>query len=60
MYAGPGRITLFREEYDVAMSEQTKSNTVMKHYIKPIHEFIYTERIPHLRLLFQARGVLKG
>jgi hypothetical protein len=48
MYAGQRRTTLLGEEYDVSMSEQIKSNTIMKHYIKPIRDFMYTQGIPHL------------
>jgi hypothetical protein len=48
MYAGRGRTTLLGKNYDVTMSEQIGSSTVMKHYIKPIRDFMYTQGIPQL------------
>ena len=57
MYAGQGRTTLLGKDYDVTMSEHIKSKTVMKHYIKPIRDFMYTQGIPHLiRCLEQRPG----
>ena len=57
MYAGQGRTTFLGKEYDVTMSEQIKSKTVMKHYIKPIRDFMYTQGIPHLiRCLDQGQS----
>ncbi len=60
MYAGYDRTDLLGTEYDVTMSPHIGTDTGMKHYIKPIREFMYTEGIPHLRSMFQARGMLKG
>jgi len=57
MYAGRGRTALLGKRYDVTMSEHIDSNTVMKHYIKPIRDFMYTQGIPHLfRCLEQIPG----
>jgi hypothetical protein len=60
MYAGQGRTTLLGEEYDVTMSEQIKSKTVMKHYIKPIRDFMYTQGIPHLIRCLEQRPSSQG
>jgi hypothetical protein len=56
MYAGQGRTTLLGKEYDVTMSEHIKSRTVMKHYIKPIRDFMYTQGIPHLSRCLEQRA----
>jgi hypothetical protein len=48
MYAGEARATFLSEPYDVNLSAEIAPNAVMKHYIKPIRDFIYTSGIPHL------------
>jgi hypothetical protein len=48
MYAGEERTTFLSEPYNVNISAEIEANAVMKHYIKPIRDFIYTQGIPHL------------
>jgi hypothetical protein len=48
MYAGASRTAFLSETYDVSLSAEIEPNAVMKHYIKPIRDFIYTSGIPHL------------
>jgi hypothetical protein len=59
MYAGEERTVLLGEEYDVTMSAKIEPDSVVKHYIKPIRDFMYTEGIPHLRSLSEAGRMLK-
>jgi hypothetical protein len=48
MYAGKGRTKFLSEPYDVSMSASIAPEAVMKHYIKPIRDYIYTQGIPSL------------
>jgi hypothetical protein len=48
MYAGEARTTFLSEPYDVDLSAEIQPNAVMKHYIKPIRDFIFMSGIPHL------------
>jgi hypothetical protein len=48
MYAGRERTVLLGEGYDVTMSAHIEANTVAKHYIGPIRDFLYMEGIPYL------------
>ena len=48
MYAGEARTKFLSEPYDVSLSAEIDPNALMKHYIKPIRDFIYTSGIPHL------------
>jgi hypothetical protein len=59
MYAGRGRTTFWGKEYDVSSSPEIDPGIVLKHYIKPIREFIYTDGIPHIRAKLEARGVFR-
>jgi hypothetical protein len=54
MYAGEERTVLLGKEYDVTMSAKIEPDSVVKHYIKPIRDFMYTEGIPRLRSLSEA------
>jgi hypothetical protein len=56
MYAGRDRTVFWGKEYDVSASPEIDLSIVVKHYIKPIREFIYTSGIPHLRAKLEARG----
>jgi hypothetical protein len=49
MYAGQARTTFLSEAYDVNLSADIEPNAVMKHYIKPIRDFIFMSGIPYLR-----------
>jgi hypothetical protein len=60
MYAGQGRTTVLSKEYDVTMSEQITANTIMKHYIRPIRDFLYTQGIPHLVRRLEERSGAQG
>ncbi|MGA9669479.1 MAG: hypothetical protein WBQ94_09740 [Terracidiphilus sp.] len=60
MYAGQGRTTLLSNDYDVTMSAEINSKTVMKHYIKPIRDFMYVEGIPHLLRCLEQTPSLRG
>jgi hypothetical protein len=57
MYAGQERTAFLGNEYDVTMAAKIETNTVMKHYIKPIRDFLYTDGIPRLRERLEERGV---
>jgi hypothetical protein len=57
MYAGPERTVFLGKEYDVTMAAKIEPNTVMKHYVKPIRDFLYTDGIPRLRKRLEERGV---
>ena len=59
MYAGVERTILLSEPYDLTMSTEIKPDTVMKHYVKPIRDFIYTDGIPRLISEFHERGVFR-
>jgi len=48
MYAGRERTEFLGSEYDVTMSPYIEPSAVVKHYISPIREFMYTEGIPYL------------
>jgi len=48
MYAGEARTQFLGESYDVSLSAEIEPDAVMKHYIKPIRDYIYTQGIPHL------------
>lgn len=56
MYAGEARTTFLDECYDVTMSTHIEPDAVMKHYIKPIRDFMYMEGIPHLSRILEQRG----
>jgi hypothetical protein len=55
MYAGKGRTTFLSEPYDVSMSASIAPEAVMKHYIKPIRDYIYTDGIPSLSRHLEQR-----
>ncbi len=55
MYAGRERTQLLSREYDVSMSPHIEPRTVVKHYIGPIRDFMYTEGIPHLVRCLEPR-----
>jgi len=57
MYAGKERTVILGEGYDVTATSQIDPNAVVKHYIKPIREFMYVEGIPYLSAQFSAVGV---
>lgn len=48
MYAGEARTRFLSEPYNVTFSAEIEADTVMKHYIKPIRDYMYTDGIPHL------------
>jgi hypothetical protein len=48
MYAGRERTALLSQEYDVTTEAHIAPETVAKHYIGPIREFLYMEGIPYL------------
>jgi hypothetical protein len=56
MYAGREQTALLGGAYDVTMATHVEPETVAKHYISPIREYLYTEGIPYLerRLTFAA------
>ncbi len=59
MYARQERTDLLGKEYDVTLWPHLEPDTVVKHYIRPIREFMYVEGIPHLiRCLEQERNPL--
>lgn len=60
MYAGADRSELLGMEYDVTMSPKIDPGSIMKHYIKPIRDFMYTDGIPRLKSILTKRNVLKG
>jgi hypothetical protein len=57
MYAGEEQTILLSERYDVTMSADIGPDTVMKHYVKPIRDFLYTDGLPRLREKLEERGV---
>jgi hypothetical protein len=48
MYAGQERTEILGKEYEVTMSPYIEPVTVVKHYITPIRDFMYTQGIPYL------------
>ncbi|MGO9336310.1 MAG: hypothetical protein ACLPY1_02260 [Terracidiphilus sp.] len=54
MYAGKKRTTFLGSDYDVTMSAKIEPNALMKHYIKPIRDFMYTQGIPYLERHLEA------
>ena len=54
MYAGQKRTAFFSSDYDVTMSAEIDRNAIMKHYIKPIRDYMYTEGIPFLERHMEA------
>ena len=48
MYAGEGRTILLSKPYDVTESPDVEPGAVVKHYIKPIRDFMYMRGIPYL------------
>lgn len=57
MYAGHERTAFLGNDYDVTTTAKIDANTVMKHYVKPIRDFLYTDGIPRLRERLEERGV---
>jgi hypothetical protein len=57
MYAGQRRTAFFGTEYDVTMSAQIRPDTVMKHYVKPIRDYLYADGIPRLKEKLQKHEV---
>ena len=55
MYAGKGRTMFLSEPYDVSMSAGIEPEAVMKHYIKPIRDYMYTQGIPSLNRCLKPR-----
>ena len=55
MYAGAKRTTFLGKEYDITNSHRIESDSVMKHYVKPIRVFMYTQGIPRLLQGLEAR-----
>ena len=56
MYAGREETALLGEEYDVKLEPHIEPNTVAKHYIGPIRDFLYTEGIPYVRRLLEEKA----
>jgi hypothetical protein len=48
MYAGETRTAFLGRSYDVSPDEQIERDALMKHYVKPIRDYLYMQGIPYL------------
>jgi hypothetical protein len=57
MYAGNERAKLLGDGYSVTLEKGVGRDRVVKHYISPIREFIYTEGLPEVRNRLRTCGL---
>jgi hypothetical protein len=57
MYAGRDRARLLGPAYAVRLERGIRPGSVVKHYVSPIRELIYTEGLRELRSRLHSRGI---
>jgi hypothetical protein len=56
MYAARRQTVLLGEGYDVTIDPRIDANTVAKHYVTPIRDFLYIQGIPYLSRCLRGNG----